>query len=468
MIKTRLSIAFAALALLAIAQGLFTFWATRSAAHHAQRSVVATQMLKHYLEFGANKQRLKVWFAQSAMAGDAAEQDKSEWLTRMSASLAALQKLAPSDVALNSRPPASGNSREDEFDTLKLLEQNFVVLKASVLAQNFEVALADKPNAWRDLTGIFDRADGRDVRSVLDQAVVRQREKSNTAQTDLEQALDDIQTASVLLALLCSALGVVAVMYSVKRMQQPFEDLIAATTAIAQGNYEHRGQKEKNDEFGQIARQLNVVASKLDKAKIQSQTVQLGLEDAVAARTADVTRSHDALLRVDSRRRQFFAEISHELRSPVTVIRGEAEIALRGANRNAEHYKASLSRIVDASADLSKRVGDLLELAKFDVGSYAIKLEPVLLSTVVNAALTQMNAIAASRNIQISLVRWAFNSNPVDLLINADKDRLHQALIILLDNAVLYSEPPGKVDIDICLNQSMKQSGLSSPTKVSA
>ena len=76
MIKTRLSIAFAALALLAITQGLFTFWATRSAAHHAQRSVVATQLLKHYLEFGANKQRLKVWFAQSAMAGDAAKQDK--------------------------------------------------------------------------------------------------------------------------------------------------------------------------------------------------------------------------------------------------------------------------------------------------------------------------------------------------------------------------------------------------------
>lgn len=449
MIKTRLSIAFAALALLAIAQGLFTFWATHTAAHHAQRSVVATQMLKHYLELGANKQRLKVWFAQSALAGTAIETEQTALLTKMSGSLAALEKLALTDVDLNRKAQVSSNDQENEFDTLRLLQRNFAVLKTSVLADNFRLASADKPSAWSDLIRIFDRSDGRDIRSVLDQAVVRQREKSNTAQADLEKALSQIQIASVLLALLCSALGAVAVTYFVKRMQNPFKMLIEATTAIAQGNYEQRRADQKNDEFGQIARQLNVVAAKLDKARAQSQTVVQGLEEAVAAKTADVTRSNEALLRVDSRRRQFFAEISHELRSPVTVIRGEAEIALRGANRDAEHYKASLARIVDASVDLSKRVGDLLELAKLDAGSFAIKLESVPLLAVVNTATSQMQAVAASRNIRLGAARWDFNATPENIWINADKDRLHQAMTILLDNAVRYSRPPGNIQIEI-------------------
>ena len=95
MIRSRLNIAFAALVVLAIMQGIFTFWATNSAAHHAQRSVVATSMLNHYLELGANKQRLKVWFAQSALAGDAPETTKIALLEKMSCSLEELQKLAP-------------------------------------------------------------------------------------------------------------------------------------------------------------------------------------------------------------------------------------------------------------------------------------------------------------------------------------------------------------------------------------
>ena len=72
MIRSRLTVVFALLATLAIAQSAFTFWATRSAARYAEQSLVATTLLNHYLELGANKQRLKVWFAQATLAGDLA------------------------------------------------------------------------------------------------------------------------------------------------------------------------------------------------------------------------------------------------------------------------------------------------------------------------------------------------------------------------------------------------------------
>ena len=443
MIRSRVSIAFAALVLLAIVQGVFTWWATSSAAHHAERSVVATGMLNHYLELGANKQRLKVWFAQSALAGDAPEATKTALLEKMSRSLEALQKLAPRDAALNQ---GDGDS---EYAALQVLVQNFSVLKASAEAVTFQPKAGDQSGAWKNLIGIFDRSDGRDVRPVLEQAVVRQRATSDLAKSKLADALARMRAASLLLALISTALGVFAVVYFVKRMHQPFDALVQATTAMAQGNYTYRGVVGADDEFGHIARQLNATAIKLEAARAQSQSLRQGLDDAIAVKTAELTRSHEALLRIDNRRRQFFAEVSHELRTPVTVIRGEAEIALRGTQHDAQDYRASLSRIVDATADLSRRVEDLLQLAKSDGAHYALRLEPTSLSAVVTAALAQITAVAANRNIAITQTSEVITPQARYAMIRADKDRLQQVLTIVLENAVRYSESPGQVTVSI-------------------
>lgn len=449
MIRNRLSFAFAAMALLAIVQGLFTLWATRSAAHHAERSVVATSMLNHYLELGANKQRLKVWFAQSALAGDAAEQNKIALLEKMSRSLDELQKLAPRDAALNSE---DGDS---EYNALLLLANNFSVLKTSVQAVTLQPVSAsslamDQSKAWTHLIGIFDRSDGRDMRTVLEQAVVRQRATSDLAKMKLADALSRMRIASLLLAFISAGLGLFAVGYFVRRMHKPFDELVQSTTAIALGNYDHRVVQQQAlrplDEFGQIAQQLNTVAIKLEAARVQSQRLRQGLDDAVAAKTADVTRSLEALLHIDIRRRQFFAEVSHELRTPVTVIRGEAEIALRG-NQQVDDYRASLSRIVDASSDLSKRVEDLLTLAKSDAQHYALQLQPTHLGSVLKGALLQMSAVAANRNIHLSTCADVVTPWVDSTWIQADQDRLQQALTIVLDNAVRYSTSPGRVSV---------------------
>lgn len=446
MIRTRLSIAFAALVFLAIAQGLFTLWATRSAAQHAERSVIATSMLNHYLELGANKQRLKVWFAQSALAGDATEDTKTVLLEKMSRSLGELQKLAPRDAALNREDGGS------EYAAIQLLTNNFFVLQASVEAGGFPVVAGDQSDAWKNLIRIFDRSDGRDMRRILEEAVVRQRATSDLAKTKLANALARMRTASLMLAFFSAALGVFAVVYFVKRMHQPLDALLQATTAIAQGNYEYRGHAGAADEFGQMARQLNAAAIQLEAARVQSQSVRQGLDDAVAAKTADVTRSHEALLRIDSRRRQFFAEVSHELRTPVTVIRGEAEIALRGAHRDAQDYRASLSRIVDATTDLSRRVEDLLHLANSDAEHYALRLQRTPLSVVIKAALSQTAAVAANRNIAITQVNQVITPEVESIVIHADRDRLQQALTIVLDNAVRYSESPGRVSVGVSVD----------------
>ena len=450
MIRTRLGIAFAAMVFLAMAQGLFTLWATYSAARHAERSLVATNMLNHYLELGANKQRLKVWFAQSALAGDTLEVAKNNLLEKMSQSLDELQKLAPRDAALS----PSGVSTESS--ALQLLLRNFALLKTSVQSTRFQITdpivpSREQSKKWTDLISIFDRADGLDMRTVLEQAVIRQRATSDRAEAELATALSRIRLASVWLTLTATALGLFAVGYFVKRMQRPFENLVQATSAISQGNYDYRTLPGRShhpaDEFGLIAQQLQALAVKLAAAREQNEHLRQGLDDAVAAKISDVTRSHEALMRIDIRRRQFFTEISHELRTPVTVIRGEAEIALRGNAYQDGDYRACLIRIVDACSDLGKRVQDLLQLAKSDNGPYAMQLRPTPISVVLKAALQQMAAVAENRNISLSHPSDVLSPEVEGLMVKADPDRLRQALTIVLDNAVRYSEAPGHVEV---------------------
>ena len=458
MIRTRLGIAFAAMVFLAIAQGVFTLWATYSAAQHAERSLIATNMLNHYLELGANKQRLKVWFAQSALAGDTSEATKNNLLEKMSQSLNELQKLAPRDAALS----PSGVSTESS--ALLLLLRNFALLKTSVQSTRFQTAdptlpASDQSKKWVALINIFDRADGLDMRTVLTQAVIRQRATSDRAEAELVTALSRIRWASFWLALAATVLGLFAVGYFVKRMQRPFEYLVQATGAISQGNYNYQTLQARShlpaDEFGLIAQQLQALAVKLNTAREQNEHLLKGLDEAVAAKISDVTRSHEALMRIESRRRQFFTEVSHELRTPVTVIRGEAEIALRGTAYREADYQACLIRIVDACSDLGKRVQDLLQVAKSDTGPYALQLRPIPISVVLKTALQQMAVVAENRNISLSHPDDVISPQVEKLIVKADPDRLRQALTIVLDNAVRYSDTPGHIEVLVRLNNSL-------------
>ncbi len=457
MIRTRLCIAFAAMVFLAMAQGFFALWATYSAAQHAERSSVATHMLNHYLELGANKQRLKVWFAESALAGDTLDVTRDGLLEKMSQSLKELQELAPRDAVL------SPNGISTESSTLELLLRNFGLLKKSVQGTRFQKpdpsapASSDQSKEWTDLIAIFDRSDGMDLRRVLEQAVTRQRATSERAEAELATALSQIRLASLWLTFTATALGLFAVVYFVKRMQRPFEDLVQTTSAISQGNYDYRmlpaRSQNPDDEFGLIAQQLQALAVKLAAAREQNEHLRQGLDDAVAAKTSDVTRSHEALMHIDIRRRQFFTEVSHELRTPVTIIRGEAEIALRGTANQESDYRACLTRIVDASSDLGKRVHDLLQIALADTGPYAVQLRPTPVSVVLRAALQQMAAVANNRNISLTQASELLSARLESVVIKADQDRLRQALTIVLDNAVRYSEAPGHIEVIVRLDE---------------
>lgn len=138
--------------------------------------------------------------------------------------------------------------------------------------------------------------------------------------------------------------------------------------------------------------------------------------------------------------RQFSADASHELRTPLTVMKGETELALRRA-RPAEDYKLVLESNLEEIDRMAGIVDELLFLSRADLGEVRIESQPVRLDALVEDIHRQAAVLGQEQAIQVTVGTVA----PV--AVQGDELRLRELLLNLVDNAVKYSRPGGKVEI---------------------
>jgi two-component system phosphate regulon sensor histidine kinase PhoR len=169
----------------------------------------------------------------------------------------------------------------------------------------------------------------------------------------------------------------------------------------------------------------------------------VALQDPTGGSTGGVLVFHD-LTRVrelEGVRQEFVANVSHELRTPLSLIKGATETLLDGAKTDPVALDRLLT-IVDRHADrLTLLIDDLLLLAKLDSGRVALNLQPTALRTAVQETVDDLIPRAASREIKLD------NQVTAGLVARADPDRLRQVLWNLIDNAIKYGRPAGKVTI---------------------
>lgn len=144
---------------------------------------------------------------------------------------------------------------------------------------------------------------------------------------------------------------------------------------------------------------------------------------------------------------QFTADASHELRTPVAVIRTTAELA-RSKPRTQEEYAAALDRILAESERTTRLIEDLMMLARADSGNDDLVFEPVNLDDLVRATCAEMAVIAEAARLEID------TGTLVDCIVQGDEPSLRRLLLILLDNAIKYSKPSGRVRVSMSLHQS--------------
>lgn len=150
----------------------------------------------------------------------------------------------------------------------------------------------------------------------------------------------------------------------------------------------------------------------------------------------------DRLEKSFEQQRRFVADASHELRTPVAILRGETEVTLSRPDRTPEEYRETLTILRDESQRLAHIIEDLFTLTRADAGQYPLNLREVYLDELAAEVLRRTRSLAISKGITLT------SSIQPELPLEADEDLLRRMLLNLLDNAIKYTPAGGKVAVD--------------------
>lgn len=201
------------------------------------------------------------------------------------------------------------------------------------------------------------------------------------------------------------------------RFTKPLDKMKAAALKISGGDYTVRTSVSQDDEIGALAEALDEMAAKLDAASRES-------------------------ARLDQLRRDFVANISHELRTPVTVIRGSLEALCDKVVTKPDQVDNYHRQMLSESIHLERLVSDLIDLARLQNPDLAMDMDQVDLKEIVADTVRSMRRVAAEKQVQVNFTysRHVFTAW-------GDYSRLRQMVLILLDNAVKFSPVGGTVQV---------------------
>jgi heavy metal sensor kinase len=143
-----------------------------------------------------------------------------------------------------------------------------------------------------------------------------------------------------------------------------------------------------------------------------------------------------------NRIREFTLHASHELKTPLTVLCGEIETALRDESRSPVERDRLVSQL-DELRRMARIVDGLTLLAKADAGQVTLKFEPVRLDELVRDNFADAQILAEPQHIQVELAACE------EISVRGDRHRLRQLLLNLADNAVKYNQPQGRVTMSL-------------------
>lgn len=444
MYARRLTLALAALACAAVLEGLAATWALSLAHDHVLRGRVASDIQLAFTELTVYKLRLRSWFTQAQLDHTTATEPALQFQGEMRSTLDRLHALSARAVVLD-RDDATRAEHLQRQDALAVLADSVSGLQSAVAQLQPMPAGTDSGQAWQVASNLFDMSRGRDLRRLLTESIEREAAAVARERAAADQALRWMR--SLLLgttATIAAAALLLAVAFT-RALRRPLDQLNAGARALQRGDLAHRIPQDGPDEFSAVARSMNTMAEELAEHRARETQARQQLEALVAARTSELQGALEALQQVDARRRQLFADISHELRTPTTAILGEAEITLRGRDRPADDYRAALQRIVGTSRQLGSVIDDLLSMARSDMDALALNRQAIDLVEPLQQAIEQARALAHERGVTVQGPQPAAGALPV----MADPQRLRQLLLLLLDNAVRYSHPGGVVELAV-------------------
>ena len=213
-----------------------------------------------------------------------------------------------------------------------------------------------------------------------------------------------------LAAMIASALGLVLTAYTAVRITRPLTELANAAKRLAQGDMSVKVRVYADDEIGEVSRAFNSMV--------------------------------DALQTMEEQRKGFVANVSHELRSPITSIAGYLQGMLDGTIPREEHQKY-MQVVYDETQLLTRLIRDLLDLSRIESGNVPMNPVDFNINELMRRVLIKYEGRLDEKNMEVEA---EFADEPC--MVHADMDRIEQVVSNLVDNAIKFCGQYGKLTLE--------------------
>jgi heavy metal sensor kinase len=234
--------------------------------------------------------------------------------------------------------------------------------------------------------------------------------------TDIAREQHEVREAMTVVIPIALLLAGVGGLWLASVGLRPITLMARRAANIPLNGMEDLGPVPRDDELGQLARAFNGLVARL-RAALQTQ-------------------------------RQFMADASHELRTPVSIIRTASEVTLSREHRDEPEYREALAMSGAQSRRLGRLVEDMLVLARADAGGYPLRPVDLYLDDVVDQCKRAVDVLASERGITVT------SKGPADVPVRGDEELLRRLMVNLLQNAVQHTPPGGAVSIEVVPNGS--------------
>lgn len=219
---------------------------------------------------------------------------------------------------------------------------------------------------------------------------------------------------STIVGLMISALLAILLALSFTR---PLDKIKKTAMQLSEGDYQARADLKIAGEIGELSRALDILGERLALAKTET-------------------------AKLDQLRKDFVANISHELNTPVTVIRGSLEALQDGIVTDPLLVSEYHSNMLKESISLQRLVRDLLELSRLQNTDFSIEMQELNLCEPLKDAMKSIAHLAEEKKVSM-----AFTADTDVFRILGDYGRLRQMFLIILDNAIKFSHPGDTIEV---------------------
>lgn len=286
---------------------------------------------------------------------------------------------------------------------------------------------------------------------LIEAAISREREEIIDAIADSDALSKQLKLLAFGLVGLAALLALANALMVHRAISRPITALADGADAVGRGDLAHVVDVRQHDELGSLAARFNTMTAQIREQRDRLMRTNVELERQVADRTLELRargeelqRAVERLRRVDANRSQFFADISHELRTPLTILRGQAEVILRAPDSSPEQLRKALSQVIRKAEQMGRLVDDLLFLARTEAGAISVERKDVDLQEILADVLLDSQGLSRRAGVTISPRQ---TSEPV--VVQGDADRLRQAVLIPLDNAIRLAPEGTSVRLEL-------------------